>query len=177
MALSNKALTTVAKLKLSGTVETADKEEAIERASQMIITMTDRDFIKKSHTETYRGNNKQRLLLKNYPVLSVTSLSIDDETIEPSDLTILSDEGIIEYEDGVFTDTGYHDIEITYVAGYILNPEETETRNLPYDIEWACARLAEILYSAGSSRSGSTAFTIPPRITETINDYVRPVSV
>ena len=177
MALSTNALTTVAALSLDGTVSTTDKEQAIEVASDMIRSEADRDFIKQTFSETYRGNDTQSLTLKNYPVLSVTSLTIDGEGVTVSDLTILEDEGILEYEDGWFTDTGYHDINVTYSAGFILTPETGETRSMPYDLEWACRVLAEKLYEAGYTRGTTDQYAMPDSVQAVIDKYRRPTCV
>lgn len=176
MALSVNALTTVAALSLDASVTTTDKEQAIERASDMIRFEANRDFISQSHSDVYRGNNTQRLILKHYPVTSVTSLSIDGTDVTVSDLRIL-DGGILEYENGWFTDTGYHDINVTYVAGYILTPGDGEVRTLPYDLEWACIRLAERTYEAGYTRLPAESYGIPPDVQTVIDRYKRVISV
>lgn len=174
MSLSANALTTVAALSLDASISTADKETAIEVASDIIRSATGRDFIKQTFTEVYRGNGTQRLTLNNYPILSVTSLSIDDEDITVSDLRILTD-GILEYEDGWFVDSGYHDIEIEYSAGYILSPGVGETRSMPYDLEWACRVLAEKLYESGYTRGTSEQYDMPAIVSDVITKYMRVV--
>lgn len=87
-------------------------------------------------TADYTGNNRKILLLRQYPINSVSLITIDGTTIYPDGSNTLADLGLYidnEISGGLFYDNIWtadtpNNITITYNAGYSI---------IPFDIEWA----------------------------------------
>ena len=76
-----------------------------------------RDFSVTSFSEELDGNGSYLMYLDNYPIASVTSLVISDNTIDTTDsdvFKIYSNEGKIYYSGGF--SKGYQNVEITYTT-------------------------------------------------------------
>jgi hypothetical protein len=73
--------------------------------------------------ELYDGDNTNELVLKNYPIVSVTELQINDNIIDVDDYAIYNSEGIIKLKNSIFL-RGIQNIKITYVAGFSAVPED-----------------------------------------------------
>jgi uncharacterized phiE125 gp8 family phage protein len=67
--------------------------------------------------EKYDGDGTDTLFLKRYPIVSVTSLTLDAAVMAAADYLIYADKGFIRYDNGIFT-KDYQNISITYVAGH-----------------------------------------------------------
>ena len=70
-------------------------------------------------TEKYDGNNTDSLFLKHYPIVSVSELIIDDDTLTASDFVIY-DEGYLKIDSddySIFT-KDVQSVSITYIAGW-----------------------------------------------------------
>jgi len=90
--------------------------------------------------------NSQDIILKQYPVTSVNTLSIDDETIDSEDYR-LSESRILIKDEGVFRG----DIAtVDYDAGYIS--PTTSSTTLPYDIQEACVLMSRYFYYQDSAQ-------------------------
>ncbi len=75
-------------------------------------------MINSTYTETYDGNDKDSLFLKHYPIISVTTLTIDDVAqVLNTDYYIHGEEGYIKLEDDTFGDE-LSSVDIVYVAGH-----------------------------------------------------------
>jgi uncharacterized phiE125 gp8 family phage protein len=75
-------------------------------------------MINSTYTETYDGNDTDSLFLKHYPIVSVTSLTIDDTAqVLNTDYYIHGEEGYIKLEDDTFGDE-LNGVDIVYVAGH-----------------------------------------------------------
>ena len=78
-------------------------------------------MINTTYTEYYDGNGTDTLFLKHYPIVSITSLSIDDtalSVVADTDFYIEGEEGFIRLVDDTFSTTDYHNVDIVYVAGH-----------------------------------------------------------
>lgn len=75
-------------------------------------------MINSTYTETYDGNGTDSLFLNHYPIISVTTLTIDDvaQTLN-TDYYIHGEEGYIKLEDDTFGDE-LNSVDIVYVAGH-----------------------------------------------------------
>ncbi|MFZ5688670.1 MAG: phage head-tail connector protein [Bacillota bacterium] len=172
-------------LKLSDDTQKSSIERMINAVSEFIEGYCDRHFEKATYTEKYRGNGRQKLLLNQYPVTAVTSVTVNGTTVDPAEYEVLSEEGIL-YNDGLWPWTGYYvgligeptgsklGIEVQYTAGYVL-PKDDGTgtppavRNLPYDLEDACIELVAIRYEMRGSEHMKRE-TIGPLTSEFIQD-------
>jgi len=140
------------------------KDKTIERlinsVSDAISKYTNRKFIADSYDEFYKGLMRQKLVLNQYPVNTITSVKVDSAALTAgtdyvtSDRTYLN-EGIIFKNDG-WKWYGYltglvgeptaplDNIEVSYSAGYTLSPEALRT--LPYDLEDAAISMIADFY-------------------------------
>lgn len=162
MALEQNALTLYATVKadlgLTDDTQQAYIERQINAVSQKVEGYCNRKFKKQTYTdEEYEGNNTLYLQIKNYPIISVSKVVIDDEEIELTGIEIDSEKGILYYEN-MWTSQGHimgvsdfetlrkNNILITYTAGYVLPKDEVAgqttpiiitavPRTLPYDLE------------------------------------------
>ena len=78
-------------------------------------------MINSTYTESYDGDGTDCLFLNHYPIVSVTSLSIDGtalSVVEDADFYIYADKGYIKLDDTTFTTTDYRNVDIVYVAGH-----------------------------------------------------------
>jgi len=73
--------------------------------------------INTEYTETYDGDGTDTLFLKHYPIASVSSLSVDDETVSSDDYSIYKEEGFIRLDSSIFTKDNQN-VSITYTAGH-----------------------------------------------------------
>lgn len=157
MALAANALTTVAtmesELGLAAGSATTLLERYINTASAAIERWLGRDLRRETRTEKYRAPRGARLLLRTVPVASITGIT-DDGVALPADSYAIESAGAgILFAPGgwpnrdpfvprsiagdVMVGLGQATLEVTYVAGYVL-PNDSGTRDLPYDIEEAC---------------------------------------
>lgn len=92
-------------------------ENLLDSYNDMIEDYLGVTCINSSYTEVYDGDGADTLFVKHYPIVSVTSLSIDGDIISSSDYKIYSKEGYIRYTEGVFT-KDFKNVSIIYTAGY-----------------------------------------------------------
>ena len=78
-------------------------------------------MINTTYTESYDGDGTDCLFLKHYPIISVTSLSIDDTALSvvvDDDFYIYGEKGYIKLDSDTFTTTDYKNVDIVYIAGH-----------------------------------------------------------
>ena len=142
-------------------------ERQINSVSSMVSKYCNRNFIADTYTEYYKGSGRQKLVLNQYPINSITSVKVESAALTAgtdyvtADSTYL-DQGIIFKNNG-WTWYGYltglvgeltapvDNIEVIYSAGYTLEPETS--RNLPYDLEDAVISMTTDLY--GEQQEGT----------------------
>lgn len=149
-------LTTLANLKQYldiDTDQTTDDtflQNLITRISDDMERYCQRTFNASDLTEYYKGSGTRILLLRNYPVNSVTSIHDDTELEFGADTAIDSDDikisdavnGTIILNEGIFTESEKENIKVVYNAGY---------STIPSDLEQACIKMcaAEYIESKG----------------------------
>jgi hypothetical protein len=159
VALASNALTTLATVKaelgIADAVTTHDAriERLINAASDAIERHCGRQLSRATVTdERVKGFGTQHLLLARTPIVSVTSVELDDSTVDADSYYIESAEaGMLFAPDGwewtaPFSSgaspsklVGLEESRylVTYVGGY-QTPAQGGTRTLPYDLEHAC---------------------------------------
>lgn len=163
MAVWTYALCTLAELKaylnISGSTQDTLLEGFANRASQRIDSRSRRKLRKRTYTdERYDGNGRfSVLVLREYPIVSVTSLYDDTgrdfeavSLVDSDDYEIDADAGTVTRTDSMFA-KGTANIKITYLAGY-----EDDDERL-YALKAACISLAAHYYfqsPAGKGRQG-----------------------
>lgn len=103
----------------------------IAQCSRFIEEHCRRRFKKAQYTEVYDGDGTPTLFLDNYPVISVSGLSIDSVAYDSSDYVVYS-EGRIRLVDGSVFTRGDQNVQVTYEAGY---------ESVPEDVEMCCVEL------------------------------------
>lgn len=135
-------------------------EFLINAASERIEKYCSRHFEKATYTEYHRGHERQRLLLNQYPIVSVTSVELNGSVLASTEYeTEDADAGILYretgwpwrgYSIGLVGEPGIsvRNIKVVYVAGYVLPKDATEQnpRTLPYELEQACISFVAHLY-------------------------------
>lgn len=193
MALADNALTTLARLKQFNGIAEADTSQdfklefLINSASQEIENILGRKLKKSQYTEKVKGNNRLTIQVKNYPVLDIDSIKINGSTVIQSDYSF-DESGIIEgtrpwgasglhYGISNFMVQQSKNIEITYLAGYVLPKDETEEvpRTLPYDIEAALFSMINGAMALTDGAAGLKSFAISDVRWEWDKDYMRSI--
>lgn len=110
-------------LKIDHSAEDNLIQRLVDRATAMIQQDNKRDLLQKVYTdETYNGEGHDMLFIKNFPVQSITSLSIDDQQLQPEDYSLDPSTGIVN---GFFPE-GWQNIKVTYTGGYPANDPELQ---------------------------------------------------
>jgi uncharacterized phiE125 gp8 family phage protein len=75
-------------------------------------------MINSTYTESYDGNGSNCLFLEHYPIVTVTSLSLDDTAlVENTDFYTYGTKGYIKLDNDTFT-ADLKNVDIVYVAGH-----------------------------------------------------------
>jgi len=150
VALKDNALITAVELDemLRVTIGDADLSNTlINIASDFIDQYANRSFISATYTaEKYDGNSDRRIYLKQYPIISVTTLASWDTISDivmttytaNTDYLLYLKEGYIYFR--YKTMPGHQNYRVTYTAGYLI-------ADVPYDLKNACAQLAGMIYN------------------------------
>lgn len=181
MTLASNALTTTDFVKkylqqtaAAGTTKDEILESLINAASATIESICRRKFKQQTFIEKYYGKGTQLLYLNNYPIIgNPTYVKINNVALTlNTDYEVYDADGGVLYR-GDLWDVSYQsyglsgmqvskkqNIEVSYIAGYILPKDATteNVRTLPYDLELACAMTAVFNYKADIAHF-STVFT------------------
>ena len=196
MALAANALTLLdtAKSHLDIPLTNTSQDPTIERlinvASNLIARKCRRILKDTTHSHYFDGRASNRILLREYPVQSITSLKISNDSdftsVNPEDAStyrIVDRDTTLLYLSGRIFPKGYSNIEIVYTAGEGLVSGSTNT--YPADLEQAALDYVLWLYDVNNDRrlgrtskskgGESVEFeqTIPKSIMDQIEPYVR----
>jgi len=189
MALNANALTTLAQakawLKIPVLTVTDDAlvELMINAASQTIESETNRKLLAQSIVELRHGKSSNIMMLREWPINSITELKFDlqsaftspETLVDPADYTIGDDKMSIVLHSRQIP-RGYNNVRITYNAGYAA---------IPSDLEMACLWMVSWFYQIrkaddiGRTAKGkgdeSTSWSqaAPEYVTTAINKYKR----
>ena len=146
MALNANALTSLATAKTVLSIPTLDitqdsrVERLINASSGFIEKQTDRLLKTQTITEFHDGRRFDRLILRQWPISSITSLRLDNSSVftDPSTLVdtteyVLENDQELVLLSSIFP-IGNKNIKIVYVAGYIT---------VSSDLEDACLKLIQ----------------------------------
>lgn len=136
-------------LKISETSEDALLESFINRASSFVNDYTQRLLLARVNTEYYDGDGTNTLILKQYPVTSITiNDDVDRKFLSETELDITnnvivdSTNGIVHlFNNEIAFDKGTLNVKVVYTAGYSL-------ANVPASIQEAV-----MLYVGNAYRS------------------------
>ena len=152
-------------LQISGSDDDARLSGYINRATDMIETYCGHRFLRATYTdEVYSGNNGYRLPLRNWPVVSISSISNRTgdfnnpswTTVDSGNYTLVTeggkDRGLVYSAIGWPSSSG--NFKITYIAGYAT------TADIPGDIKEACIELVSFLYARAKATPGMKSETL-----------------
>lgn len=192
MAVGTYALTTLAKLKtflgISGTTNDTLLEACVDRTTALFEAVTRRKIMARDYTydsddaaydqenAVLDGNDTDRLILPQYPVVSVTTVRINeiaiDERASVQNTGWVADKRIgVLYAVGHLFLRGIKNIELAYNAGYAAAPE---------DLENACIEQAACLFkktAPGGNLLGVQSKSLPDgSVSYTARDLLPEVS-
>ena len=159
---------------ISGTAQDALLTVLVDAVSMEVRRLCDRNltdgFESKSRTERYDGNDEQTIQLIEWPVTSITSVTLytaggDTEVLDADTYRVNGDSGVLSRIDpkmGRFPvtafgtvnatfsvqpwfDQGFDNVEVVYTGGYAT---------IPADIKMACYRLTDLAYAARGRNMG-----------------------
>lgn len=167
----------------------------ITRASRFIKTYAGREFVSATFSEeVHSGNDRQKLYLDHYPIISVTEVKEDDVALDADEYEVLANEGAL------FREAGWYGGTLAMASVLSTEPDPyAETRNLkvtytagwadvPDDIEQACLQMVALWYTGagtygiehettpgGYSVTYSKATGVPEDIKQVLDLYKKPV--
>lgn len=135
-------LTTLERYKAWAAVSGNNSDSAIERlissSSSFITSWLNKAIHLKSYTEKRNGNGSSTMVLKNWPVKEVSSVSINGQAIPESNGTtpgFVHDTYNIYLIGGAYSfSRGIQNVEISYAAGFYLQDPVTIPATEPYQI-------------------------------------------
>jgi len=139
-------LTTLANVKEYLDIESDDNTldsligRLITASSRQIETYCNRVFEIQNYTENYDGNASDILFLNHTPIVSVSSLSIDGNGVDPGEFKVYDD--YARLASGLFT-PGQLNVAVQYAAGYY----DPQSASPPPEIEDACIQLAAFKFN------------------------------
>ena len=148
--------------------------------SSSIESYLNRTIGQASYTDTVNGNGRRALMLQNFPVTAVASVSVDGTVIpaRSSPLTTgFSFDDKFVYLSGYSFCRGYQNVMVQYTAGYVATP---------FDLEQAAIDIVALKYR-GRDRigmtskvfeQGSTVFfrDVPPDVMRVLDQYKRVIA-
>ena len=149
MGVATASLITLAQLKAylpdftGGTKYDALFETLIDGVSESFNAYVGRALAKTNYTAVYfDGNGKESLILPNYPIASITSITEDGTALtegEDSDYLLYAATGILKRVNGAWY-KGSKTIKLTYIAGYVVQGATATAPDiaLPADLKMAC---------------------------------------
>lgn len=194
--LQDNALTTVATLEGVLGISSGSEDDRLNRlinvASDRLEKELGRKLARKQVTEKVAGYGTLTLRVSRTPLLSVSSITFDDEAVSSNDYEIWDAEaGEIRSDCGAWANTARISgvlaptpiagtqqklFEVSYTGGYVTPQQASDTgdtRTLPSDIEQAVIQYAVMLYH-GESRPGDIAKESIDGASTTYRDDQRP---
>lgn len=125
-------------LRLSGTTNDTQLDDAINRATEVILAYIDRTILSTAYTEYHDGNDTPVLNLRNYPLIgNPTTVNVDGQrnfaaatawltgqsSPADDDYVVESAEGILRCLGDAIWVRGTQNIKVVYTAGYATTPE------------------------------------------------------
>jgi len=156
MAVNANALTTLAKAKIYLKIPVLEiaQDDVVElfinSSSEYIERECDRVFKAQAFTEIRHGRKQNILLLKQWPVNSITELRVDNDSnfiladtlVDAADYRVGDDSNSVILLNQVFHN-GYNNIKVVYNAGFTT---------IPSDLEHACLWLVSWYHFARNAQ-------------------------
>ena len=176
-------LTTLTRVKEYLDIESDDTtfdsllQRSITASSRQIEAYCNRALDIQNYSEDYDGNASDILFLRSTPIVSVTSLSIDDEALQPEEFKVYDD--YLRLVSRLFT-PGKLNVSVEYSAGFF----DAQTGSPPADLEDACIQLVAFKFNlrgadglearrVGQSADSFAGLAIPLSVVIILDKYRR----
>jgi len=118
-------------------------------------------FAQRTVQETLPGPGGQLLKLKFSPIVTLTSIALDGETVDSDTYTLTEPEAGIVFCESNWAYTGHkYSYTATYAHGYNL-PDMAGTDTLPHDIQQAALELCKGMWLARQRDPSVTMESVP----------------
>lgn len=146
-------------LKVTSTSDDAIIAVLINQVSAWIQGYLKRNLVATDYVEYYSGDGTRDLCLRNFPIVSLSSLYIDSLRAWSSDTLVDTANLIVKKSSGILTafnllygfTPGQANIKVSYTAGYTIGVNGG-AGTLPYDIRFAAKRILDHHYRLGYSQ-------------------------
>ena len=146
-------------LKQSGTDQDAIISHLVNAISAWVQGYLKRNLVSKAYVEYYSGDGDVELVLRNYPIVSITGVWLDSLRVFGSDTLIDSTDYITKKDQGILRAfnlfgnwiNGESNIKVSYTAGYTVASAGTpgSSGTMPYDIRMAVKRILDHQFRVG----------------------------
>ncbi len=161
-------------LKITTVNEDAIVGDLVNGVSNLVSSFVGHKLLEATYTEYYDGDGTEELILKNFPVTTLSSLNDDPQRAfaSPTAKNIAADTmldgaaGIVRlWNNGGIFQRARGNVKAVYTAGYTL-------LTMPYDIQLAVRKMVAFLYrsSYATPKIGVQTETIGDRTTTYFND-------
>ncbi len=164
---------------IASTDDDTQLSREITAASKAILQVVQRASLAlASYTENRNGQGTDGMMLRNYPVVAISSVTVEGGVIPPA-LTqstagwvFSPDDGMLYLRGFLFT-TGFQNVQVVYTAGLAQLDLQMTIDGATYKVE--CSDLSELWASNGSVvfTDGSGTLT-PVKTTPGVGEYVPP---
>ena len=141
-------------LEIKGIGRDAKVASLVAGMNDFIDQYTGREWEQVAHTERYPGPGGRVLVLRNYPVTVVTTLTEDGQTIDPTlstEVELDKDRGIIYRTGGVWVKSLERIYSVTYTGG---------PSRVPLDLKLAALEMCAYLWRSSGGRREYTTGTV-----------------
>jgi hypothetical protein len=133
----------------------------IQRGSDAIARFCNRVFAQRTIIETLPGPGGQLLKLKFSPVVTLTSIALDGETVDSDTYVLTEPEAGIVFRESYWAYTGHkYSYTATYTHGYNL-PDISGADTLPHDIQQAALELCKGMWLVRQRDPSVTMESVP----------------
>lgn len=164
MSIQDNALCSLAELKAfmnNTTIPDSILEIYINGVSNQIEKIIGRKILAKDYTEKYKGTDSTELILNNYPVNNIASISyVDDgvevETLDEYEYDLEPEEGIIYKATGWLLQgySSYMSDKIDFPRRHIKVVYNGGFQEIPADLKLVCMRYISDNYTMDNSQGG-----------------------
>lgn len=160
-------------LGVTATTDDTRIQALVDACAQFIETYTNRSYEEAEYTETIDGTGKDEVMLGNYPVTSVSFVSIDGKSVgpvpTPNDFVttgFMFDSGGVILQGGKLFSKGRRNVVISYTAGFA---------QIPADLVQAVVETAALKYKQGPQTGLSSKGLAGETTSYVLSDFPRSV--
>lgn len=153
--------------------------QLITAASAWIKSYLNRDILTASYTETLDGTGTAKIMLPQFPVTAVTSITIGGQAVNLSTVVIRG--SVLTLADGSKFSRGYGNVVVAYTAGYATSPADIEQDCIKIVAWWFKERdrlgLASKSLQTGGEVESYQTLDVPADVKTSLNNWRKVVPV